>query len=246
MVPLNRNKEPKQPIREKGNRLSEEFLAKLIHKLNNPLTTVLGYSQLLLLKLTNSDNKKDVEKILREARRISGILRDLSGYIKKREPKKETVDINELVRKIVEPRIHELGLRNIEVSMGLTPFIPLTQADRVQIQSALLNLIENAEQAVSEVQGRGKIRIETKVRRKGIEIIVTDDGPGIAQENISRIFNPLFTTQESRMGLGLSVSEKIVEAHGGKMEVKTEWEKGASFIVTLPIISSLVEKDEEK
>lgn len=246
MALLNGSKEPKQPIREKENRLSEEFLAKLIHKLNNPLTAVIGHSQLLLFKMTNPDNREDVEKILREAGRISGILRDLSGYIKKREPKKERVDINELVRKTVEARTHELGLRNIEVSTGVTPFIPRTQADPVQIQSVLLNLIENAEQAVSEFQGRGKIRIETKVRREDIEIIVTDDGPGIAQENISKIFDPLFTTEESRMGLGLSISSKIVEAHGGKMEVKTERGKGASFIITLPIISSLVEKDKEK
>jgi two-component system NtrC family sensor kinase len=246
MAPSNGNKGPKQPIQDKMNGLSEECLAELIHKLNNPLTAVLGYSQILLLKLTSPDTREDVEKILREAGRISGILRDLSGYIKKREPEKETVDINELVRKTVEPRTRESGLRDIDVSMKVTPFIPFTQADPVQIQSVLLNLIENAEQAVSEFRGRGKIRIETKVRKKEIEIIVTDDGPGIAQENISKIFNPLFTTKKNRMGLGLSISNEIVGAHGGKMEVKTERGKGASFIITLPIISSLDEKDKEE
>jgi signal transduction histidine kinase len=246
MARLNGNKEPKQPIQEKRIRLSEEFLAELIHKLTNPLTAVLGNSQILLLKLTSPDTREDVEKILREAGRISGILRDLSDYIKKREPKKETVDINELVKKTVEARTHELGLRNIEVSMGVTPFIPFTHADPVQIQSVLLNLIENAEQAVSELQGRGKIRIETKVRREDIEIIVTDDGPGIVKENISKIFNPLFTTKKNRMGLGLSISNEMVGAHGGKIDVKTERGRGVSFIITLPIISRLIEKDKEK
>ena len=84
------------------------------------------------------------------------------------------------------------------------------------------------------------------MRGEDIEIIVTDDGPGIAQENISKIFNPLFTTKKNRMGLGLSISNKIVESHSGKIEVKTERGKGTSFIVTLPIISSLVEKDKEE
>jgi two-component system, NtrC family, sensor kinase len=243
MAPLNGNQEPKKPIQEKKDRLSEEFLAELIHKLNNPLTAVLGYSQILLLKLTSPDNREDVEKILREAGRISGILRDLSAYIKKRDPKKQTIDINELVRKTVEARTRESGLPDIEVSTRVTPLIPFTQVDSVQIQSVLLNIIENAEQAVSEFQGRGKIRIETTVRKEDIEIIVSDNGPGIAQENISKIFNPLFTTKKNRMGLGLSISNEIVEAHGGKIEVKTEQGKGASFIITLPLISNFDEKD---
>ena len=246
MSPLKEDEEPKRPLHEGRNRLSEEFLAELIHKLNNRLFAVQGYSQILLPKLTSPDSRENAEKIINEAGRISCILSDLSNYIRKREPQKETVDINELVRKTVETRTHELSLRNITVSMGVTPFIPLTQADPVQIQSVLINLIENAEHAVSEFQGGGKVRIETKVRGEGIEIIVTDDGSGIAQENISKIFNPLFTTKKNRMGLGLSISNKIVESHGGEIEVKTEQGKGASFIITLPIISSVVEGDKEK
>ena len=243
MLPLKKNEQPRRPLHEERNRLSEEFLAELIHKLNNRLVAVQGYSQLLLLKMTRLDNRGNVEKIINEAGRISCILRDLSNYIRKREPQKETVDINELVRKTVEGRTHELSLRNIKVSTGVTPFIPLTQADPVQIKSVLINLIENAEHALSEFQGGGKIRIETKVKGEDIEIIVSDDGPGIAQENISKIFNPLFTTKKDKMGLGLSISNKIVESHGGEIEVKTEQGKGASFIITLPIISSVVERD---
>jgi signal transduction histidine kinase len=246
MSPLRENEEPKRPLHEERNRLSEEFLAELIHKLNNRLVAVQGYSEILLLKLTSPDNRENAEKIIKEAGRISGILGGLSDYIRKREPQKETVDINELVRKTVKARTHELSLRNIKVSTGVTPFIPLTQADPVQIQSVLFYLIENAEHAVSEFREGGKIRIETKVRGEDIEIIVTDDGPGIAQENISKIFNPLFTTKKNRMGLGLSISNKIVESHGGEIEVKTKQGKGASFIITLPIISSLVEREKEK
>lgn len=246
MLPLKENEEPKRPLQEKRNRLSEEFLAELIHKLNNPLTAVQGFSQLLLLKWTSPDHREKVQSIIKEAGRISGVLRALSDYIKKRESQKETVDINELVRKTVETRTHELILRNIKISTEVAPFIPLTQADPGQIQSVLFSLLENAEQAFSEFREGGEIRIETKVSGEDIEIIVTDDGPGIAQENISKIFNPLFTTKKDRMGMGLSISDKIVESHGGGIEVKTERGKGASFIVTLPIISNLVERDKEK
>lgn len=246
MASLNGNKKPQQPIREKRDDLSEEFLAELIHKLNNPLTAVLGYSQILLLKLTRLDYKEDVEKIIREAGRISGILRDLSDYIRKREPQKETVDLNELVRRTVGAKTHELGLRNIEITLEVTPFIPHTQADPVQIQSVLFNLIENAEQALSEFQGQGKIRMETKVRGDHVEIVVTDDGPGIAEQNISKIFNPLFTTKKNKMGLGLSISNQIIEAHGGEIEVRSEWGRGTSLIIALPITSGLEEKENEK
>lgn len=243
MSPLEENKELKQPPQGKSNRLSREFLAVLIHKLNNHLTAVEGFSKLLLLKLTSPDHRENIQVIINEAGRVSNILRALSDYIKERELQKKVVDINELVMKTVETRTHESSLQNINISTEVTPFIPLTQADPRQIQSVLFNLIENAEHAVFELQERGKIRIETKVRGENIEVIVTDNGPGITQENISKIFDPLFTTKEKRIGMGLSISHKIVESHGGRIEVKTEWGKGASFIVTLPIISSLVERD---
>ncbi len=243
MPPSGGNEEAKQPIPEKENRLSEEVLGRVIHKLNNHLTAVLGYSQILLFKLTNPGKREDAEKILREARRVSDILKDLSEYSKKREPKKEMVDISELVMKTVEVRTHELGFRNIEISMEVTPTIPLTQADSRQIHTALLKLIENAQQAISESRKGGKIIIEVKARGEDIEITVTDDGPGIAEENVSMIFTPFFTTEKYRTGLGLSICNEIAKAHGGKVEVKTERGEGASFIITLPIIKGSVEKD---
>ncbi len=85
--------------------------------------------------------------------------------------------------------------------------------------------------------------IEVKARGEDIEITVTDDGPGIAEENVSMIFTPFFTTEKYRTGLGLSICNEIVKAHGGKVEVKTERGEGASFIITLPIIKGSVEKD---
>jgi signal transduction histidine kinase len=243
MASLRGGKKPKQ---ENRNGLSEELLAELIHKLNNPLTAVLGYSEILLLKLTTPDFQEDVKKIMRETRRMSGILRELSDYIKKREPQKEVVDINELVRKTAEVKARELGLRNIEVSAVLTPSVGLVQGDPVQIQTVLFNLIENAEETLSEFRGCGKIRIETLAKGDSVEVVVTDDGPGIAGEHISKIFNPLFTTKKGKTGLGLSISDRIVRAHGGKIGVKAELGGGTSLTVTLPIISGLDEKEREK
>ena len=124
--------------------------------------------------------------------------------------------------------------------------MPLTRVDPVQIQAVLFNLIENAEQALSEFHGQGKITVKTKVRGDHIKIIVSDDGPGISEPNSLKIFNPLFTTKKGKVGLGLSISHRILEAHGGKLGVRSKQTKGASFIITLPVTRELDEKETEK
>jgi CheY-like chemotaxis protein len=195
--------------------------------------------------LTEADAREDVEKIIREAERISDILKDLSHYVKKREPHKQTINLNELVERTVEARTRELSLRNIQIFKELTP-IPLLQADREQIRGVLLNLIKNSEQAISEFHGFGEIRIRTYAKGDNIEIVVSDDGPGVAEENLPKILDPLFTTKTNRMGLGLSISNQIIKAHGGEMKVESEWGKGAAFIIRLPVIDGVSEKQKEK
>ncbi|RPJ09613.1 MAG: hybrid sensor histidine kinase/response regulator [Deltaproteobacteria bacterium] len=245
MEPLNGRQELQQPGQEEKDKLSEEFFGQLIHKVNDPLTSILGYSQLLLPKLADPDAREDVERIIREAERISDILKNLSHHIGKREPQKENIDLNALVEKTVETRVNELNIHNIRLVTELSTSLPLTQADPVQIEDVLHNLIRNAEQAISEFHGWGKISIKTGLRGKDIEIIVMDDGPGITEENVSKIFDPLFTTKPNRMGLGLSISAQVLKAHGGRIEVESEWGKGAAFRITLPIIGDEGKKRKE-
>jgi CheY-like chemotaxis protein len=222
----------------------EELIPDLVHKLNGPLASVLGYTQLLLNKIRDPEVKEDVEKIIEEAQRASQIIKGLVIFTKKREPRKEAVDLNEIVEKVFERKVHQLNLRNINVVKELSPSIPLTKADPRQIQQVLLNLIGNAEEAITEFHGFGEMRVKTQVEGRKIKIVVSDDGPGISEENLPEIFDPFFTTKDKGVGLGLSISNDIIIEHGGTLRVESKYGKGATFAVTLPVIE--IEEKEKR
>jgi CheY-like chemotaxis protein len=230
--------------REKAN--LGDFIPGLVYKLNSHLAPMVGYAQLLLPKIVESESKWYLEKIIEEAQQASQILKDFVDFLRKRELRKEVVDLNGLIEHVIEMKVAELTFKNITVVKELSPFIPLTQVDPKQIQQVMLNLISNAEEAISEFHGFGEIKVKTRVVNGSIEITVSDDGPGIASENISKIFAPFFTTKEKRIGLGLSISYDTVTKHGGTMRAISEWGKGATFIIALPIIEVKGEKRKER
>jgi CheY-like chemotaxis protein len=221
-----------------------DFIPGLVFKLNSHLAPVIGYAQLLLPKMVDPDSKRHLEKIIEEAQQASQIIKDLVDFLRKRELQKEVVDLNGLIETVIKMKVAELTSKNITVVKELSPFIPLTQVDPKQIHQVILNLINNAEEAISEFHGLGEIRVNTRVVNGYVEITVADDGPGIASENISKIFDPFFTTKEKRIGLGLSNSYDTVTKHGGTIRVISEWGKGSTFIITLPIIK--IEDGEKK
>lgn len=207
---------------------------------------MIGYAQLLLPKMVDPESKRYLEKIIEESQQVSQIIKELVDFLRKRKLQKEVVDLNGLIEPVIEMKVAELTFKNITVVKELSPFIPLTQVDPKQIQQVMLNLINNAEEAISEFHGFGKIRVKTRVVKDHIEITVSDDGPGIPIENISKIFDPFFTTKEKRIGLGLSNSYDTITEHRGVIRVISEWGKGATFIFTLPIIEVEGEKQKEK
>ena len=154
------------------------------------------------------------------------------------------VDINDVVQKALELRAYELKTGNIEVVTDLTPSLPKSMVDFHQIQEVFLNIILNAEQAMLEAKGRGKLIIKTKKMKDCIKISFTDDGPGVPAEYLDRIFDPFFTTRGERggTGLGLSVSYGIVVQHGGQINAESKPEKGATFSVELPITTEEANK----
>jgi len=226
----------------------QNLIPGLVHKLNNHLASIIGYGQLLLPKLIDPVIKKDLHRIIEEARQASQVIKDLVNFARKRKPQKETEDINGLVESVLEMKIPELNLKKINVVKQLSPFLPFTQVDPKQIQEVLFYLINNSEEAISGFHGFGEIRVKTRVVESQIEIIVSDDGPGIQKEDISKLTDPFFTTKGRGVGLGLAISNDILSAHGGTMRVESEWGKGATFIITLPIIvgEGKMEKDERK
>jgi len=230
------------PPREMAN--LGDLIPELVYKLNNHFASVIGYAQLLLFKMTDQEAKGYLERIIEEARQGSQIIKSVADFARKRKPQKEIVDLNKLIKMALAMEAPNLRFKRIDVIKELSPSIPLTQGDTKKIEQVLLNLINNAQEAISEFHGVGRIWVKTRVVKDQIEITISDDGPGIASENISKIFNPFFTTKEKGIGLGLTTSLDTIKEHRGTMRVRSEWGKGSTFIITLPIIK--VEGEEKK
>jgi PAS domain S-box-containing protein len=215
-----------------------ELASGVAHELNNPLTGVIGYAQLLIdSKNVPQEVKSDLNKVYQESQRAAKIVQNLLSFARRRKPEKRYFDANELIQKTLELRSYELKTSNIKVDVDLEPELPEIKADYYQIQQVILNIVINAEQALAETGRRGKIAVTTSVIKDHIRISIADNGPGIPKENISRVFDPFFTTKEvgKGTGLGLSVCHGIVVAHGGSIYAESEEGKGAEFIIDLPI-----------
>jgi PAS domain S-box-containing protein len=217
-----------------------ELAAGVAHELNNPLAAIQGYSQLLVSRNDLDElTKKDVDTIYREALRASKITKNLLSFARRHEPEKRYISINETVEKTLELRAHQMKVGNIELVTELQPDLPNTMADFYQLQQVFMNIVVNAEQAMSEAHGRGKLIVRTQKSGDVLQVSFIDNGPGISEENLKRIFDPFFTTKDvgKGTGLGLSICYGIVEAHKGRLYARSKPGEGASFFVEIPIVS---------
>jgi two-component system NtrC family sensor kinase len=221
-----------------------ELISGIAHELNNPLTGVMGYSQLLQLRADLDDRAKEsLLKINNLALRCQKIVQNLLSFARKQKPERKLCDINEILEKTFELRNYELQVNNIETIRDLDRSLPRTIVDAHQIQQVFLNVITNAEQAMLEARCSGRLTIRTRndstSRRIIVEII--DDGPGIPEAHLSKIFDPFFTTKEvgKGTGLGLSLSYGIIKEHGGNIYVRSRVGEGSTFAIELPVIVHL-------
>jgi len=215
-----------------------EMAAGIAHELNNPLTTISGFSELILEELPPDSNQRaDLELILREARRARDVVRRLLDFARQSESVRVPANVNELIEETLALMKHLLHTSGVEVVRDLAPQLPQISLDRNQIKQVLLNLFHNALHAMP---AGGRLSIHTQKRRRDgqawVTIAVRDTGMGIAPEYLPRVFEPFFTTRahEGGTGLGLSVSYGIIVDHGGDIEVESEVGKGSCFTVWLP------------
>ncbi len=220
-----------------------ELSSGVAHELNNPLTSIIGFSDLLLDTDVPDDIKEDLKVINREAHRTAGVVRNLLTFARKHPPAKEPVDINGILRDILELRAYEQKVGNIEVNTRFASSLPKITADAFQLQQVFVNIIINAEHFMNEAHGRGTLTITTQRVGDVIRLSFADDGPGIAEENLRNLFDPFFTTKEvgKGTGLGLSICHGIISEHGGQIYVKNKSGKGATFVVEIPILKSVIE-----
>jgi two-component system NtrC family sensor kinase len=221
-----------------------ELISGIAHELNNPLTGVMGYSQLLQLRKDLDDRAKEsLLKINNLALRCQKIVQNLLSFARKQKPERTLSDINDILEKTVELRSYEFQVNNIEISRDLDRNLPRTIADAHQLQQVFLNVLTNAEQAMLEAHGKGHLTIRTHTDAQNTRIVVeiADDGPGIPETHLTRIFDPFFTTKEvgKGTGLGLSLSYGMIKEHGGDIYARSRLQSGATFYIELPIIKRL-------
>ena len=216
-----------------------QMAAGIAHEINNPLTGVIGFSDLLIKKDIPEDIRKDVNIIYEGAQRIASITSRMLAYARQYKPERALVNINDIIETTLSMRTYEMESSNIEVTPQLDPDLPTTMADAGQLQQVFLNIILNAETEMINAHGKGSLSVKTERIDNTIRISFKDDGPGIPKKNLERIFEPFFTTREvgKGAGLGLSVSHGIVTQHGGKLYARSTFGKGVTFIVELPIIT---------
>lgn len=224
------------------------FVSGVAHELNNPLTSIMGYAQLLLSRGLSPSQHAEANKVYQEAERARRIVKNLLYFARDKQPERTRVDLNEIVERTLALRSYELKVENITVGCDLAPQLPLTMADPYQLQQVVLNLLLNAEQAMLEQRGQGSVWIRTHAfSRRGenrILLELSDDGPGIPNDIASRIFDPFFTTKPSGAGtgLGLSIVYGIIQQHGGEVTFESHPGLGTKFLIDLPIIPVPVEK----
>ena len=218
-----------------------QMLSGVAHELNNALTSVFGYAQLVQKRTRGFDCEAEARHILEEGERARRIARNLLLFARGSKNERAPVNLNEIVERTLEIRVYELRLENISVEVDLQEQLPEAMADAAQMQQALLNLIVNAEQAIRQTRESGHIWIRTRrISADRIALEVADDGPGVPPEVILRIFDPFFTTKPAGVGtgLGLSILYGIVHQHGGEVSVEKRPGGGAVFRVELPCVPS--------
>jgi PAS domain S-box-containing protein len=219
------------------------MISGIAHELNNPLTVIMGNTELMLMDRSQSPkDTKSLKIIFKESERAAKIVSGLLTFAREHRPERGKVNINDIILESYKLREYNLMTDNVEVSLSLSSDLPPTLADPYQLQQVFTNIINNARDALMEKHG-GSLTIRSFETDGGIIVEFEDDGPGISGENLKKVFDPFFTTKDvgKGTGLGLSMAYGIINEHGGTIEVESEVGRGAKFIVEIPIVAGFEE-----
>jgi two-component system NtrC family sensor kinase len=217
-----------------------QLIAGVAHELNNPLAVVMATAQLACKRaIPDEQLRHSLERMLHESERASKIVRDLLSFARPVEPQLLVADLNQIVSQVLDVRQRDLDEANIELEQHLTPALPKTKVDQIQIEQVLNNLITNAIHAMGGRRRGAVLTVATTASSHYIRISVTDNGSGMSKEVLAKIFDPFFTTKApgKGTGLGLSISHGILQEHHGKIWAESEPGHGATFHLELPIVA---------
>ncbi|MFO7576283.1 MAG: ATP-binding protein, partial [Pelovirga sp.] len=232
---LRKNKELEAALAQQGKMASLGVLSSgVAHEINNPLGVILGYAGYLEKKIPEDDpNFTYIHEIKRESKRCKKIVQDLLSYSRTPKPVLEPVNMNRLLRQIIDFASNHIELNHVQIVQDFAEDLPMIAADGDQLRQVAINLLLNAGAAS---QPGGVITVTTRLENDSdICIEFKDQGEGISEENLDRILEPFFTTKARGTGLGLAITKQIIDMHQGQMSIDSELGRGTSVIIRLPL-----------
>ena len=219
-----------------------EFSAKIVHEIKNPLTSIDGFIQLLPAKYDSPEFRdKFIETTTREVERLKNFTDRMLKFARPPEPVLKPENVNEIIESTLTSAQDRASKQKAKITKKLKPDLPEAMVDAESIREVLVNLINNALEAMPE---GGELTISTKLgaKKEFLEVELRDTGCGIVKENIPKIFEPFFTTKSKGSGLGLAICQGIIEKHNGRIEVKSQVGKGTTFTIALSVVKKAKSK----
>ena len=213
------------------------MISGVAHELNNPLSVVKGYLELVLSHHDLSPRTRaDLEKAAHESNRAAKLVMSFLSFAREQPSHRESVNLNEIATRLVELRQFDLTVAKTEVTLELDPKLPAISADPDQVHQLVVNLMSNSLQAMVGVKRSGRMKIITRAVDGVVQMIMEDNGPGVPPELVNRIFEPFFTTKEvgAGTGLGLSIAHSIMTEHKGRIFYQAGSLGGAAFVLEFP------------
>ncbi|MGB7845985.1 MAG: MHYT domain-containing protein [Candidatus Acidiferrum sp.] len=219
----------------------DELTVSIAHEINQPLGAIVNSASASMRWLAaDPPNLKEAREAIthtvREANRAAEVIAGIRALLKKEAPRMERLDLNDVIRKVLALAGSEIAKSRVTVKTDLSADLPPVLGDRVQLRQVVFNLVVNAIEAMQEVKdGERELRIETTADSDGVKVSVQDTGAGLREEDLDRIFHPFYTTKQGGIGMGLSISRSIIEAHGGRLSAAPHAPRGAVFEFSLAI-----------
>ena len=214
-----------------------EMSAGIAHEIRNPLGALAGFAELLSRQTTDPSARELVREILQEVNNLNRIVTQFLAFVREPQLKAEPTDIAAVVKSAVEAVMAERGAEkgrpDVRLELRLADAPPAVPVDANLIKQALMNLIQNA---VEAMPSGGTLGVRLETRAPWLLIAVSDSGQGIAPEDRRRLFDPFFTTKKEGTGLGLAITHRLIQAHGGRIEIESQQERGSCFTVWLPMM----------
>jgi two-component system sensor kinase FixL len=227
-----------------------ELAASLAHELNQPLTAILSNAQAGLRFMTSKrgnlgEVREILQDIVKDNSRAGEVIRRMRALVKKEALESATLDLASLIRDVVALLHSDAILQNVQIALELDDSLPPVWGDRVQLQQVMLNIMLNAFDAMRECPAdERKVKVRAEPHGAAlIKVAVNDCGTGLTSEQLDRIFQPFFTTKRDGLGMGLSITRSIIEAHGGRLWAENNADHGATFSFTLPITHGAEQKE---